>query len=1020
MPDVSSLEEILALANASQTPLATPTPMPTFTPTPVATPAPMMTPAQEPGFLDVTSRAISSGISDIPQNYASLLSALSSAPSALASLTEPGALTRVGEAIISDPLATLRTGGRLAFGVGGGIAGALRGAGAGALTSPVTGPVGPFVGGLIGASAGASAGDIAYNKFENIVSDVATGVSKMFGGEGFAAPNAPTTPMQDYEKLLRGTVSGIGSEVIERPTLGLLEFAGKGGLAKVLSMKEARKEGLMPQPGKVVGEFTPEQKGVVGDLLQQTGVTEEQLMTAIARKNDPNATFEKTMSTAELLGNRKLIAAQAAVESSPAGQLPFLDLKEGKVKEIDNQITKLMQSADPNLREEGLALKEEFNILRKSSEDYYNSLYDKLYEVSSKEKFGTTQLSELLKDNADKYLPPGYAPDKTVMDKIIANLSPKEEVVEQAGKQKVVVQKENEYDIRNLVAASGRLKTEARKLQADPKTRGTKEAEVLEKSSEIIDSFIDNHTPFKKEFREANEARAEHAKKFQRGQLQNIKEDFVISPENIAGTLAGTTDEWVQGIKVFGDQPESVKRLLTQRLDEFAKINSVEGKIAWLDKNADLFTSTDSIPQIKEARDALIRVRDFMKQEKKFQETTKSLNFEGIGIGEVQKAALIGKTSGLGEGDKALLQAARQTARDKQRQAAGAFSRIFNKISGPLYNIPASIISGEAFKGKAEKYQRAVAEVNTLMSQALSDPEKALEMLSYAGTEAGKVAARKSTEAAALKNAKQSLVNAISGGTNVRGEAIKSGVKRGVMSALTEPAVVATPKQKKEDPFSIIAKPTATPKPSSTREVTSLEDILALADEGTPTPTPTPTAEKKGPGMVSKILRELTPMQSALAQEVSSGAIPTKPVNVKIGKEVKEFTVPVGEKFAPPKIVAAMIAVESAGKRKAVSPKGASGYMQLMPATAKSLGVTDIFDEKQNIFAGSKYIAQQIKKFGDLKLALAAYNWGPGSLNKAINRVESKGKRVTWENIKKYASVPVETVNYVSKVTSLM
>ncbi len=119
-----------------------------------------------------------------------------------------------------------------------------------------------------------------------------------------------------------------------------------------------------------------------------------------------------------------------------------------------------------------------------------------------------------------------------------------------------------------------------------------------------------------------------------------------------------------------------------------------------------------------------------------------------------------------------------------------------------------------------------------------------------------------------------------------------------------------------------------------------------------------------------------------------------------------------------PRIIQAIIKTESAGKPKAVSGKGARGLMQLMPGTAKELGV-DPNDPAQNIEGGTRYFNQMKNQFGDTKLALAAYNWGPGNLKKAQAKVEAKGKKPTWENVLKYVSVPNETEQYVKKVLSL-
>lgn len=137
-------------------------------------------------------------------------------------------------------------------------------------------------------------------------------------------------------------------------------------------------------------------------------------------------------------------------------------------------------------------------------------------------------------------------------------------------------------------------------------------------------------------------------------------------------------------------------------------------------------------------------------------------------------------------------------------------------------------------------------------------------------------------------------------------------------------------------------------------------------------------------------------------QKPGGAVTPLKPLSSKAPEELRTLTENTAAKYGvDPALVHNVITAESAWNPGAVSPVGARGLMQLMPGTAKELGVNPD-DAAENIEGGVKYLARLLNRYaGDERLALMAYNWGMGNVDKYL-----AGNK----------AIPQETLSYVAKV----
>jgi soluble lytic murein transglycosylase-like protein len=140
-----------------------------------------------------------------------------------------------------------------------------------------------------------------------------------------------------------------------------------------------------------------------------------------------------------------------------------------------------------------------------------------------------------------------------------------------------------------------------------------------------------------------------------------------------------------------------------------------------------------------------------------------------------------------------------------------------------------------------------------------------------------------------------------------------------------------------------------------------------------------------------------------LADSQSGNATQPRPIESKGTQVIDAIIAKASNRYGVDNgLIRAVIKAESGFNPNAVSHAGAQGLMQLMPGTARALGVSDSFDPEQNIMAGTRFLSDLLKRYnGNVDSALAAYNWGPGNVDR------------------KPEQLPRETRDYLARVKQL-
>ncbi len=142
-------------------------------------------------------------------------------------------------------------------------------------------------------------------------------------------------------------------------------------------------------------------------------------------------------------------------------------------------------------------------------------------------------------------------------------------------------------------------------------------------------------------------------------------------------------------------------------------------------------------------------------------------------------------------------------------------------------------------------------------------------------------------------------------------------------------------------------------------------------------------SEQGGLGLAEMIYKQLKPGDRVPSKSLDSYAQFSRPARADETQVDAWVNEAAKAQNLDPALLASLVRQESAGDSLAASPKGAMGLTQLMPGTAKEMGVQNPWDGRQNVMGGARYLKQMLDRFdGREDLALAAYNAGPGAVEK--------------------------------------
>lgn len=849
-------------------------------------------------------------------------------------------------------------------------------------------------------------------------------VGALQGAVTGAAGADPTEGMSVADELKgRAMSGGLGL------ALGGVVPAVFGGAGAAVGLgKKAYKKFMTP--------LSPaEADAAAGQIFQDLGVTSSNLARAITDANESGNPLMKNATSSQLLQSPELSTIQAVAESQPGFQTQkFWDTEKKQVALAVDELNKTVDNINLEDPAKALELQDKARRLIKyrmvAAHKVANQMYDDLPEGIQysrgdlKSKFAEIygKLFPAAKGNVNKDIQ--YAFDYLTKRQFQEGGKLSRRVFGKAESADTQITGRELVGLRSGLLQAGR----------DLADSSPEQAKLANELGQVVHKFIQTDPKFGPQYAKANEFYSNLINTYHSGPLSNITNKNLISIEAFNDNVTRNVEAWRQFQKQTGASPKVVKEQLALQFDDFAKAGAdaksfddvIKKKLDWIKNNSARLTYGSPVdPKIK---DTMSVVETTLKHVQQFLKTAKDArdlvapglrleDLQRMGVDNILQIALSANPNAASASRKSLEAAIRQLTRDKARQAisrtlggaaAGAAigygaSYGFGPGSVAAGAIGAGLLAAGGYKSNLAKELTARG-LNESLVAGLLNPQKMLQQL-----EAATTAGAEATKAASKGVASE--IATIPGATGAIGRtAGAAGATTARLAGALSPAEQQTETPKKavstgkfDDILGEAAAFESQAKAPEKKEI-SLADkainlIIPSAEAETRSKKITPEQEK---ALLERMYKLPKQKQQAMLQKYYTPE--------KSQKIISKFD----------KLTQAQIAVESSSNHAKISPRGAIGAMQIMPATARAHGYNP-YKLESNIKAGIDYRTRLKKQFGDMKLALLAYNWGPGNVQKALNWLESRRKPQTFANVLKYGNVmpkklPDEARQYVQKI----